>query len=160
VPDRPRAWAIAVLVAAVLVGAAAGWELKDLTGDLPEPRYRETGAMVTYLAHELGLSKSQQDSVRAVLRRHRPELEAIRNLVRARFDSLRTTMQSESARSSRRRSSSATATFWHVSSVKIRRSIARARSTSRMRQSRTPAAGRGHPAPTGGAFQTRFALSG
>ena len=51
--------------------------------------------MVTYLAHELGLSKSQQDSVRAVLRRHRPELEAIRNLVRARFDSLRTTMQSE-----------------------------------------------------------------
>jgi len=95
VPDRPRAWAIAVLVAAVLVGAAAGWELKDLTGDLPEPRYRETGAMVTYLAHELGLSKSQQDSVRAVLRRHRPELEAIRNLVRARFDSLRTTMQSE-----------------------------------------------------------------
>ncbi|PYO60622.1 MAG: hypothetical protein DMD49_05765 [Gemmatimonadetes bacterium] len=94
-PDRPRAWAIAVLVAAVLVGAAAGWELKDLTGDLPEPRYRETGAMVTYLAHELGLSKSQQDSVRAVLRRHRPELEAIRNLVRARFDSLRTTMQSE-----------------------------------------------------------------
>jgi len=95
VPDRPRAWAIAVLEAAVLVGAAAGWELKDLTGDLPEPRYRETGAMVTYLAHELGLSKSQQDSVRAVLRRHRPELEAIRNLVRARFDSLRTTMQSE-----------------------------------------------------------------
>lgn len=94
-PDRPRAWAIAVLVAAVLVGAAAGWELKDLTGDLAEPRYRETGAMVTYLAHELGLSKSQQDSVRAVLRRHRPELEAIRNLVRARFDSLRTTMQSE-----------------------------------------------------------------
>jgi len=25
-----------------------------------------------------------------------------------------------------------------------------------MRQSRTPAAGRGHPAPTGGAFQTRL----
>ena len=94
-PDRPQAWAIALLAVAFLAGVGAGWLIRDWTGDLPEPRYRETDAMVSYLAHALSLSAPQQDSVRAVLRRHRPELEGIRNLVRVRFDSLRATIQNE-----------------------------------------------------------------
>lgn len=51
--------------------------------------------MVTFLTKQLDLTAAQQDSVGAVLRRHRPELDAIWHLVHPRFDSLRTTMHRE-----------------------------------------------------------------
>lgn len=49
------------------------------------------------LARELGLSVAQQDSVQAVFERHRPQMEALWREMRPRFDSLRTTVDSEIA---------------------------------------------------------------
>jgi Heavy-metal resistance len=94
-PNRSQASAVALLVAVFLAGGAAGYWLRDSTGVRPEPRLRETRAMVNYLTHELGLTVAEQESVRAVLQRHRAEVEAAWRDVHPRFDSLRATMQRE-----------------------------------------------------------------
>jgi len=94
-PDRSQAWAVALLVAVFLAGGAAGYWLRDSTGERPEPRMRETGAMVAYLTRELGLTPAEQDSVRAILQRHRAEVEALWRAVHPRFDSLRDVMRRE-----------------------------------------------------------------
>jgi hypothetical protein len=51
--------------------------------------------MVTFLTKQLKLSGAQQDSIRAVLQRHRPELDSIWHLVHPRMDSLRAIMHRE-----------------------------------------------------------------
>jgi len=51
--------------------------------------------MVAHLAKELGLSATQQDSVRAVLERHRAEMDTLWHLVHPRVDSLRATIHRE-----------------------------------------------------------------
>jgi hypothetical protein len=93
--NRSKAWAIALLAAVFVVGAAAGWCLRGWTAEGREPRYRDTNTMVAYLAKELSLSAAQRDSVRAVLGHHRGELEALWREVHPRFDSLRTVMRAE-----------------------------------------------------------------
>ncbi len=45
--------------------------------------------MAAYLAHHLGLSATQRDSIRAILERHHPDMEGIWSSVRPRLDSLR-----------------------------------------------------------------------
>ena len=47
------------------------------------------------LTEELELSRQQQDSIRAVLDRHRPEMDSMWQEVRPRFDSVRTIMRGE-----------------------------------------------------------------
>jgi len=51
--------------------------------------------MVTHLAKQLDLSPTQQDSVRAVLQRHRAEIDTLWHLVHPRVDSLRATIHGE-----------------------------------------------------------------
>ena len=51
--------------------------------------------MVKYLSAELHLSDTQKDSVRAILARHRPEMEALWREVHPRFDSIRTVIRGE-----------------------------------------------------------------
>lgn len=95
-PNRSQAWAAALLVAVFLAGGAAGYWFRDYSyGERPEPRMRDTGAMVTYLTHQLGLDAAEQESVRVVLRRHRAEVEAAWRDVHPRFDSLRAVMEAE-----------------------------------------------------------------
>jgi hypothetical protein len=96
-PNRSQAWAAALLAAVFLAGGAAGYWYRDYTGVRPEPRLRETGAMVTYLTHELGLNEAEQESVRVVLRRHRTEIDAAWEAAHPKFDSLRAVMEAEIA---------------------------------------------------------------
>jgi hypothetical protein len=92
VPNQPKSWAAALLVAVFLAGAAAGWGLRGTTARRGP---RDTQAIVARLAKELDLTATQQDSVRAILGRHRAEMAAIWKQVHPRVDSLRAVLQAE-----------------------------------------------------------------
>ena len=94
-PNRSQAWAAALLATVFLAGGAAGFLLRKYTSELPEPRLRDTNQMVAYLTHELGLNSAEQDSVRAVMQRHRAEIETAWRDAHPRFDSLRAIMEAE-----------------------------------------------------------------
>src|SRR5438093_1431848 len=51
----------------------------------------------SFLKRELDLTPAQEDSVRAVFERHRPQMEALWRVTRPRFDSLRAAVDSEIA---------------------------------------------------------------
>src|SRR5438034_2262700 len=95
--------------------------------------------MVAHLAKELGLSATQQDSVRAVLERHRAEMDTLWHLVHPRVDSLRATIHREINAQLTPAHRAATATLSHASSSNAVGPIARVRSTGSMRQSLTTA---------------------
>ena len=91
--NRLKAGALLVVVFAA--GADVGWSAQRWTDLRWTPRYRDAGAMVAFLTKQLSLSGAQRDSVRAVLKRHRPELDSIWHLVHPRMDSLRVMMHRE-----------------------------------------------------------------
>src|SRR5207247_1067651 len=84
--DVLAAWARRGLVAAMAAAAVAG---------LLHGRRGGPDAMVNYLDDHLRLSDAQKDSVRAILARHRPEMEALWREVHPRFDSIRTVIRGE-----------------------------------------------------------------
>ncbi|PYO85721.1 MAG: hypothetical protein DMD68_02990, partial [Gemmatimonadetes bacterium] len=73
--NQSKAWAAVLLAAVFVAGGAAGWGIAAWR----DPRGHRGGpdAMVNYLDDHLRLSAAQKDSVRAVLARHRPEMEAL-----------------------------------------------------------------------------------
>jgi hypothetical protein len=85
----------ALLVFVFIAGGAAGWGVGRWSNLSWTPRYREGDAMVVFLTKRLSLSTDQQDSVRTILRRHRPELDSIWHLVHPRMDTLRAIMHRE-----------------------------------------------------------------
>ena len=91
--NQSKAWAAVLLAAVFVAGGAAGWGIAAWR----DPRGHRGGpdAMVNYLDDHLRLSAAQKDSVRAVLARHRPEMEALWREVHPRFDSIRTVIRSE-----------------------------------------------------------------
>lgn len=97
--NRSKAWALALLAAVFVAGAGAGWTLQAWAdgrrGAGVAHRPRGPDAMVDYLARRLELSDTQRDSVRAVLGRHRSEMEAVWRRVHPTFDSLRTRINAE-----------------------------------------------------------------
>jgi hypothetical protein len=90
--NRSKAQALALLVAVLVVGGAAGWGLETW---VHRPRPRGPDAFVNYLTGELKLDSLQRDSVRAVLVRHKPQMDSIWKDVHARVDSLRLVMRKE-----------------------------------------------------------------
>lgn len=95
-------WAVATLVAAFVAGGLVAWGLsahvsggwrRDRAGMGP-PGAREVHS---FLGRELGLTAAQQDSVRAIFERHRPQLEALWRDVRPRFDAVRSGIDAEIA---------------------------------------------------------------
>jgi len=95
VPNRSQLWAFALLAAALVVGGGAGWAARGTSVRRCTPKFRDTAGMVELLTKELNLSTAQQDSVRAVFRRHRAQMEAIWRSVHPRYDSLRAVFESE-----------------------------------------------------------------
>jgi Spy/CpxP family protein refolding chaperone len=92
--NRPQALAGAFLATAIIIGAAAGWGLRSWAGAARRPPNGDPDA-VAYLTKQVGLSATQQDSVRSVLDRHRKEMDSIWRTTRPRVDSLRMRMQVE-----------------------------------------------------------------
>ena len=90
--NRSKAQAIALLAAVFVVGGAAGWGLEAW---MHRGRPHGPDAFVTYLTQELKLDSLQRDSVRAVLVRHKPQMDTIWIDTHARVDSLRHVMRAE-----------------------------------------------------------------
>jgi len=81
---------VVVFLAGVGVGAAALRLLAPRRGGRPT-----TDRAVEMLGHRLNLRSGQRDSVRAILERHRPELDSVWAAFRPRFDSLQHTIGKE-----------------------------------------------------------------
>ena len=96
-PQRSQSWAVALLVAVFLVGAAAGLGFRARSAR-PGLHHRSLREAVAYLTKELSLSAVQQDSVRVVLERRRTEMDSLWRATRPRIDSLRATMRAEISR--------------------------------------------------------------
>jgi hypothetical protein len=94
-PNRSQALALAFLTTTFMVGGAVGWGLKSWVVATRQPSQRNLQAMVAYLTRQVGLSASQQNSVHAVLVRHRVEMDSIWRVTRPPVDSLRQVMQVE-----------------------------------------------------------------
>ena len=95
---RSRLGAVGLLVAAMSLGALAGGiavSAAEHRDGGPESHRHGRDGVMTRLTEELSLSREQQDSIRAVLDRHRPEMDSMWQEVRPRFDSVRTVMRGE-----------------------------------------------------------------
>ena len=95
---RSRLGAVALLGAAMAFGGLVGGiavsaaEHRD-GGPIAHKHGRD--AYMARLTEELRLSTEQQDSIRSVLDRHRPQMDSMWQEVRPRFDSVRAIMRGE-----------------------------------------------------------------
>ena len=85
---RSRLQAAILLVATFAAGAVVGGAASAAWGRGPDSRRRDHG-FAAVLQRELTLTPSQRDSVQAILRRYDPEMRAVWDAMRPRFDSLR-----------------------------------------------------------------------
>ena len=95
---RSRLGAMGLLVAAMSVGALVGGiavSAAEHRGGGPASHRHGRFGVMARLTEELALSREQQDSIRAVLDRHRPEMDSMWQEVRPRFDSVRTIIRGE-----------------------------------------------------------------
>jgi Spy/CpxP family protein refolding chaperone len=92
--NRSKLWAVGLLVAIGVVGFATG----AATMNYAAKDNRSERARCSYsgiLSRELGLTDAQRDSVRAVLRRYRPETRALYDRIRPEMDSLRARIRAD-----------------------------------------------------------------
>jgi hypothetical protein len=95
----PSTWkAGAMLALAVMVGGVAGSALTSRSeackGSATKSNAPGEG-FVALLTEELALTPSQQDSVRAILARRQPSMDALWEEIRPRVDSVRTIIRGE-----------------------------------------------------------------
>jgi len=99
-------WAVATLLAIFVAGGLVGWGIGTRTGHRGDggPRWGRGrdggpgapgGGVHSYLRRELDLTPVQEDSVRAIFARHRPQMEALWRQMRPRFDSVRAAIDTE-----------------------------------------------------------------
>jgi len=94
--NRSKLWAAALLAAVFGAGIMAGWAIQARADERGSRGFRRgPDAMVNYLTGELDLTAAQQDSVRAVLARHKPAMQALWEKVHPQMDSLRQVMRAE-----------------------------------------------------------------
>lgn len=94
--NRSKAWALGLLLAVFVAGAAFGWGAEDWRkGRDRGGRRRSTDALVQYLDRELNLRPAQRDSVREVFAHYRAAMDAIWEQVHPRVDSVRAAMRAE-----------------------------------------------------------------
>jgi len=96
-------WAVATLAAAFVAGGLVGWGLSTRLGHHRwdgGPGFGPPGGprgVHALLKRRLDLTAAQEDSVRVIFERHRPQMEALWRQMRPRFDSLRAVIDSEIA---------------------------------------------------------------
>jgi len=99
--QQSRFWAVAALVATFAAGGLFGWVLGTRVHAGPRGFGSRGGGapgpdrMIGFLGRELDLTPAQRDSVRAILERHRADLEKIWREVHPQFDSVRSKMSAE-----------------------------------------------------------------
>ena len=109
-----RLRAIALLAAALLAGAAAGWFGHEKMHRGHRAGRHGPERLVEHLTKELALTAAQQDSVRAILDRRRvdidslwagvhPRFEAVRSLTHAQIEAVLTPGQQEKFREETRK---------------------------------------------------------
>lgn len=90
---KSKIQAIGLLAAVAVAGFAAGAATKG-RADTPAPTdWRERCSYSGMLHDRLGLSESQRDSIRALMRANRPAMEALIRPVRPQMDSMRAAMR-------------------------------------------------------------------
>jgi len=92
--NKSKAWAIGLLVAVAVVGLVAGAALQSWIG-FGRGRGADRNTYSGYLTAELKLSKTQHDSVVAILRKYRPRMRAAMQVVRPQLDSIRALVSDE-----------------------------------------------------------------
>ena len=94
--NRSKLAAVGLLAAVFVAGGLAGWGGREAAErDERGPGRHGPDAVVAYLSRELKLSDAQRDSVRAIMARHRPEIDAFWGQVRPRFDSIKARIRTE-----------------------------------------------------------------
>src|SRR5216117_3762175 len=99
--QQSRFWAIAALVATFAAGGLFGWVLGTRAHAGPRGWALRGGGppgpdgMIGFLGERLDLTATQRDSVRAILERHRADLEKIWRAVHPQFDSVRSRTSAE-----------------------------------------------------------------
>lgn len=93
--NRSKLAAVGLLAAVFVAGGLAGWGGREAVEHDGRGPGRGPDAMVAYLSRELDLTSAQQDSVRAIFARHRPETDSLWARVRPRFDSIKARMRAE-----------------------------------------------------------------
>jgi hypothetical protein len=91
---RSKVQAIGLLLAAAVVGFASGAATISWAGDSGR-RHGPPRSYSEMLQNELRLSDAQRDSVRTLLRNHRPRMRAVMDVVRPQMDSLRDELRTE-----------------------------------------------------------------
>ncbi len=92
--NKSKAWAVTLLVSVAVVGLVAGAALQGWVAGRHEHRGGRD-PYSAYLRRELQLSPAQHDSVVAILRRHRVEMQALFRTIRPRLDSVRANVAEE-----------------------------------------------------------------
>ena len=73
--------AAALLIAVFVLGALSGGAAAGLAERSTGERRQSRGGMVAHLAQDLNLTAEQQDSVRAILERHKAEFQVMREQI-------------------------------------------------------------------------------
>ena len=92
--SRSKAWAVALLAAVFVAGAAGGVVASRSARHAPRMG-RGPDGMSEYLAQRLELSPTQRDSLHALIARHHADMQAIWRTVRPQLDSLRAVVNEE-----------------------------------------------------------------
>lgn len=95
--NKSRIMAVSLLAAVAVAGFAAGAATMTYAADdrKPERRDNDRWSYSGMLQQELGLSDAERDSVRAIVRRHRPEMRAVYESVKPRLDSIQGELRAE-----------------------------------------------------------------
>lgn len=92
---KSKMQAIGLLVAAAVVGFASGAATISWAGVESRKERHPRRSYSEMLQQELGLTDLQRDSLRTLLRSHRPRMRAVMEHVRPQMDSLRDEMRTE-----------------------------------------------------------------
>jgi Spy/CpxP family protein refolding chaperone len=92
---KSKLQAIGLLAAVALAGFAAGAATMGRAGGRRPADARERFSYSAMLGDELGLRADQRDSIRAIMRAHRPEMHTIMTTIRPQMDSLRARMRAD-----------------------------------------------------------------
>jgi len=87
--------AFALLAAVAVAGFGAGAATMSRAETKPPVDLRERCSYTGMLQERLGLSETQRDSIRAIMRSHRPDMRALMSPIQPQMDSLRHQMREE-----------------------------------------------------------------